>query len=149
MVEPTEERIAAAAALIDGESAALVARATLDRLLSELELVENSSFERPEEASWESVADEEDVTDTLLADVESVAGRLSGLRERIEQLTESERTSAASIRQYELQVQTLTEACAAESATIERLERELAEQRQLISNVHVQLAAVVDLLARD
>jgi hypothetical protein len=144
IVEPGDDRIAAASA-IGGEGAvAVMARPTLDRLLNQLDTPET-----PLEAQAEQSApdpDDEVETDLLLAEVESAAARLDELRSRVQRLAENDRNSAATVREHELEIQSLVDARAADAATIERLEQELAAQRRLVEGVRTQLQAVADLL---
>ncbi len=91
-------------------------------------------------AAAEAAEDAE--AERLLADLDAAATNLAAWSERVSRIVDLQRQAEKERSACREQLTTLREQLASERATVDRLESELARQRELVSATHVKLADV-------
>jgi hypothetical protein len=142
LAEPSDERIAAGAAAVDGDPHfAVVTPSSLLRLLDQLRNTQPRSNNGSSDANDDSVFERE--ADAVVAGIEAAALAVSDLRERLAARTDELQREVAVCRQ---ELAELRQARAIDQETIDRLETELHAQRELHDRVRASLAELTKTL---
>lgn len=141
VAEPSEERFASIRQRLNRDSALVVITGTalmsgLDRLSTAHAKIRSEELRELDERS--AAADDEHL-DSILAELDAAGKSIGALRQRTEELTGARRRVQAELAESRRQLEALEAARAADLATVERLEREVAEQRERFTNARTAL----------
>jgi Type II secretion system (T2SS), protein E, N-terminal domain len=142
LAEPSEERLAAVAAAVDNEPRfAVVTRSALLSLLDQLSDTQAPAENKSDDDAGDSGFERE--ADAVVAGIEAAALAVSGLREKLTARTdEVQRELLACHRE----LAELRQARTTDQATIDQLQTQLHEQRELGARVRASLAELAQTL---
>jgi MshEN domain len=146
VAEPAEERFASVRSTVGRECVfAVVSKSTLERLLAQVVSAEAEA--QAAQASADAAEAAEDAeAERLLADLDAAATNLATWSERVSRIVELQRQAENERSACREQLTALREQLTSERATVDRLESELARQRELVSAAQVKLADVARFL---
>jgi hypothetical protein len=146
VAEPAEERFASVRSTVGRECVfAVVSKSTLERLLARVVSAEAEA--QAAQASADAAEAAEDAeAERLLADLDAAATNLATWSERVSRIVELQRQAENERSACREQLTALREQLTSERATVDRLESELARQRELVSAAQVKLADVARFL---
>ena len=144
VAEPTEERFASVRAATDAEpSFAVVAPATLERLLTQATDAANEAQSVAAEARAARAAEDEQSESSLRwleRELEAATAQLVAVRERIGQLVASDQRSERELAECQVEVAELRRAHTADEERIHALETRLGQQQQRVAAARAKLA---------
>lgn len=144
LVEPSEERFAAAAAAVDYEPQfAVVTRSALLSLLDQQSRTQRTAEDDAHEAADDSGLGFEREADAVVAGIEAAALAVSGLRAKLAARADDVERVLAACHQ---ELAELRQARATDQATIDRLQTELHAQRELRARARANLAELAQTL---
>src|SRR6266545_3630510 len=149
VAEPAEERFARVRSALDRECEfAVVSKSTLERLLAQL-ASDDAAAEAAQAGAAAAEAAEETEDERMLGDLEAGASTLLTWAERVRRVVERQQQTEDELSACREQIIALRDELASERSTVDRLERELAHQHELVRAAKAKLADVTRTLEAD
>lgn len=143
VAEPVEDRFAHVRSALGREcDFAVVSKSTLERLLAQRLSAEREAQDARARAAAAQAADDAEA-DRLLGELDSAATTLLAWAQRVRRVVELQQQSEEQLSASQEQIIALREELGSERATVDRLEKELAHQHELVSAAKAKLADVV------
>jgi len=149
VAEPAEERFASVRSTLGRECEfAVVSKSTLERLLAQIAAADaEAQAARASAAAAEAAEDAE--AERLLGELDAAATSLAAWAERVRRVVELQQQTENELSTCREQHTALREELTSERATVDRLESELAHQRELVSATKAKLAEIARALEAD